>query len=107
LPHPQGPRGTGNLKFTIYVPLVPKMHYTKFEKNWSSGYQEEVKNVQMLTHYLSCLAPPWGQKRYPKDYNFTILVEVFLLYITMHSVFFSTYAVIEIKIFENWSILDS
>jgi hypothetical protein len=25
------------------------MYHTKFENNWSSGYQEEVKNVQMLT----------------------------------------------------------
>jgi hypothetical protein len=49
LPHPIGPSGAGNLKFTIYAPLVPKIHHTKFEKNWSSGYQEEVKNVQMLT----------------------------------------------------------
>jgi hypothetical protein len=39
-----GPRGVGNLKFTIYVPLVPKMHNIKFKKNWRSGYQE-VKNV--------------------------------------------------------------
>jgi hypothetical protein len=34
------------------------MHHIKFEKNWSSGYQEEVKNVQMLTDYISCLALP-------------------------------------------------
>jgi hypothetical protein len=47
LPHPKGLRWAGNLKFTIYVPLVPKMHHIKFEKNWSSGYQEEVKDVQM------------------------------------------------------------
>jgi hypothetical protein len=25
------------------------MHHTKFEKNWTSGYQEEIKNVQLLT----------------------------------------------------------
>jgi hypothetical protein len=25
------------------------MHHTKFEKNWSSGYQEKVENVKMLT----------------------------------------------------------
>jgi hypothetical protein len=46
---PKGPRGEGkgarNLKFTIYVPLVPKIHHLKFEKNSSKGYQEEVKNV--------------------------------------------------------------
>jgi hypothetical protein len=40
LPRPKGPRRVGNLKFTIYVPLVPKMHHIKFEKNWSSGNQE-------------------------------------------------------------------
>jgi hypothetical protein len=55
---PTEPRGAGNLKFTIYVPLVPKMHHTKLETNWSSGYQEEVKNVQMLIDCTSCLAPP-------------------------------------------------
>jgi hypothetical protein len=45
---PQRPRGGGgarNLKFTIYAPLVPKMHHIKFEKNSSKGYQEEIKNV--------------------------------------------------------------
>jgi uncharacterized protein YqgV (UPF0045/DUF77 family) len=35
LPHPKGPRGSGNMKFTIYALLVPKMHHIKFEKNWS------------------------------------------------------------------------
>jgi hypothetical protein len=49
LPCPTEYRGARNLKFTIYVPLVPKMHHTKFEKNWRNGYQEGVKNVQMLT----------------------------------------------------------
>ena len=49
LPPPlPGPRGARNLKFTIYVPFVPKMLHTKFEKNWTGGYQE-VKNVQLLT----------------------------------------------------------
>jgi hypothetical protein len=57
-PAPQTPGETKNLKFTIYVPLVPKMPHTKFEKNWNIGYQEEVKNVQMLTDYTSSLAPP-------------------------------------------------
>jgi hypothetical protein len=28
------------------------MHHIQFEKNWSSGYQEEVKNVQILTDYM-------------------------------------------------------
>jgi hypothetical protein len=59
LPHPIGPRGAENLKFTIYVPLVPKMHHTKFEKNWSSGYQEDMM-----------FALPWGQNCYPEDYKF-------------------------------------
>ena len=31
------------------MPLVPKMLHTKFEKNQTCGYQEEVKNVQLLT----------------------------------------------------------
>jgi hypothetical protein len=43
----QRPQGAGVQKFTIHVPLVLKMHHTKFEKNWSSVYQEEVKNVQL------------------------------------------------------------
>jgi hypothetical protein len=46
---PQRPQAAGVLKYIIYVPLVPKMHHTKFEKNWNSGYQEEVKNFQILT----------------------------------------------------------
>ena len=46
------PRGARDLKFTIYVPLVPKMLHTKFEKNWTGGYQEEVKNVQLLTDIM-------------------------------------------------------
>jgi hypothetical protein len=32
LPRPKGPRGAGNLKFTIYVPLVPKMHYLNLKR---------------------------------------------------------------------------
>jgi hypothetical protein len=43
---PKRPQEARNLKFTIYAPLVPKMHHTKFEKNWRRGYQEEVRNVQ-------------------------------------------------------------
>jgi hypothetical protein len=83
-PHrPQG--GAGNLKFTIYAPLVPKIHYTKFEKNWSNGYQGEVKNVNR--HYISCLPSPGGKTATPRIINFTVLVEAFLLYITMYSAF--------------------
>jgi hypothetical protein len=66
LPRPKGPRGAGNLKFTIYVPLVPKMQHIKFEKNWSSGYQEEVKNVQMLTDTIYHVCPPLGEKLLPR-----------------------------------------
>jgi hypothetical protein len=55
----------GNLKFTIYVPLVPKIHHIKFEKNWSNGYQEEVKNVQMLTDTIYHVYPPLGAKPLP------------------------------------------
>ena len=37
------------------IPLiVPKMLYTKFDKNWTGGYQDggyqDVKNVQLLMH---------------------------------------------------------
>jgi hypothetical protein len=67
LPHPIGSREAGKLKFAIYVPHVQKMHHIKFEKNWSSGYQEEVKFSNDNTQYISCLAPPWGQNLYPED----------------------------------------
>jgi hypothetical protein len=71
------------------------------------GYQEEVKNVQMLTNYISCLAPPWGQNRYPEDYKFhNFGRNLPALHHNAFS-FFSTYAVIEKRIFENWSILGS
>jgi hypothetical protein len=64
------------------------MHYTKFEKNWNSGYQEDVKNVQTLIdtiyHVWPCLG---GKISAPRIMKFTILVEAFLLYITMHLVF--------------------
>jgi hypothetical protein len=71
LPHPKGPRGSGNLKFTIYALLVPEMHRIKFEKNWSSGYQE-VENVQMLTDTIHVymyimFGPARGQNLYPED----------------------------------------
>jgi hypothetical protein len=85
LPHPKGIRGAGNLKFTIYVPLVQKMHHNKFEKNWSCCYQEE---VQMLTDTIHHVWPrPGGKTVTPRIIKFTILVEAFLLYITIHSVF--------------------
>jgi hypothetical protein len=89
---PKAPGGgggrAGNLKFTVYAPLVPTMHHTKFEKNWSSGYQEEVKNVQMLTDTIHHVWPrPGGKTSNPRIMKFTILVEAFLLYITIHLVF--------------------
>jgi hypothetical protein len=85
---PKGPRVVGNLNFTIYVPLVPKMHYIKFEKNWSSGYQEGVKNVQMCTYTTHHVWPrPGGKISNLRILKFTISVEVFLLYITTPLVF--------------------
>jgi hypothetical protein len=36
-----------------------------FEKNWSSGYQEEVKDVQMLTDTIHHVCPPLGAKLLP------------------------------------------
>jgi hypothetical protein len=85
---PHGPQGVGNLKFTIYVPLVPKIHHIKFEKNWSSGYREEVKNVQMCTDTTHHVWPrPRGKTSTPRIMKFTISVEVFLLYIAMQLVF--------------------
>ena len=82
------PGGSGNLKFTIYAPFVPKMHQIKFEKNWSSGYQEEVKNVQMFTDTIHHVWPhPGGKTSTPRIMKFTIVVGTFLFYITMHLVF--------------------
>ena len=87
LPRPQGPRGARDLKFTIHVPLVPKMLHTKFEKNWTSSYQEEVKNVQLLKDIMYQIWPrPGARTPTPGITKFTILVEAFLLYITMHLV---------------------
>jgi hypothetical protein len=84
---PKGPRRAGNLKFTIYVPLVPMMHNIKFEKHWSSGYQE-VKNGQILTDTIYHFWPrPGGKTSTLRIMKFTILVEAVLLYITMHLVF--------------------
>jgi hypothetical protein len=84
-----GPRIVGNLKFSIYVPLVPKIHHIKFEKNWSSGYQEDVKNVQMCTDTTHHVWPRLVQNSRLRIMKFTISVEVFLLYIAMqlHVVF--------------------
>jgi hypothetical protein len=94
---PQRPQGAGHLKFTIYTPLVPKIHHTKFEENWSSGYQV----VKMLTDTMHNDLPRPGGKIYtPRIMKFTILVEAFLLYITMHlDFFFYMHAVLEKKIF--------
>jgi hypothetical protein len=55
------------------------MHHTKFEENWSSGYQEEVKNVQMLTDTIYHVWPrPEGKTSTPRIMKFTISVEAFL-----------------------------
>ena len=101
LPCPMGPRGVGNLKFTIYIPLVPKTHHIKFEKNWRSGYQGEVKNVQMCIDTTHHVWPhPGGKTSTPRIMKFKILVEILLLYITMHLVFFFyIHVVSEKKIF--------
>jgi hypothetical protein len=88
LPLPMGPRGVGNVKFTNYVPLAPKIYHIKFEKNSSSGYQKEVRNVQMCTdtthHVWPCLG---GKTSIPRIMEFRISVKVFLFYINMHLVF--------------------
>jgi hypothetical protein len=64
------------------------MHHIKFEKNWSSGYKEEVKNVQILTDTIYHVWPrPGGKTSTQLMMKFTILVDTFLLYIAMHLVF--------------------
>jgi hypothetical protein len=85
LPCPKGPGGgAGNLEFTIYVPLFPKMLHIKFENNWNSVYQE-VKDVKILTDTIYYICPAlWGKTATPRIINFTILVEAFLLYNTIH-----------------------
>jgi hypothetical protein len=86
-PKAPGEEVSGNVKFTIYALLVPKMHHMKFENNWSSGYQE-VKNLQMLTDTIHHVWPRPGDKTStPRIMKLTILVKAFLLYITMHLVF--------------------
>jgi hypothetical protein len=44
-------------------------------------------NIKNKLEMFKCFAPPWGQNLYPRDNENTILVEAFLLYITMHSLF--------------------
>lgn len=45
------PHGAKVVEFTIYVPLTPKMHQTKFVKNWPMACSfQDVNNVQLLTH---------------------------------------------------------
>jgi hypothetical protein len=64
------------------------MHHIKFEKNWISGYEEGVKNVQMWTDTTYHVwARHGGKTSTPRMMKFTILVDTFLLYITMHLVF--------------------
>jgi hypothetical protein len=82
------------------------MHHIKFERNWSSGYQKEVKNVQMLTDTIYHVCPPLeGKTATLRIINFTILVEAFLLYITIQ--FFLHMCGSREVDFENWSILGS
>jgi hypothetical protein len=42
------------------------MHHIKFEKDSSKSYQEEVKNVQMLTDTIYHVCPPLGAKLLPR-----------------------------------------
>ena len=105
MPRPKGPRGAGNPKFTIYARLVPKMHHIKFEKNWSSGYQE-VKNVQMCTdttHHV--WHRPGGKTSTPRIMKFTISGEVSLLYIAMQLVFLTYTQFKRRRFLKNSSIL--
>ena len=62
------------------------MLHTKFEKNWTGGYQEEVKNVQLLTDMYQIRPRPGARTPTPGITKFTILVNAFQLYITMHLV---------------------
>jgi hypothetical protein len=64
-PASNAPWRAGVLKFTILVPLVPKMHHTRFEKKWSSGYQE-VTNVLLLTYFIT---DHFGPTQIPKRFT--------------------------------------
>ena len=71
-----------------YVPLVPKMLHAKFEKNWTGGYQEEVKNVQLLTHFINDHFGPHPNTKTPtpRITKFKIIIEISLLIPNIHLV---------------------
>jgi hypothetical protein len=47
----QRPRGAGNLKFTIYVPLVPKCIISNLKRIGVVAIKKKLKNVQVNRHY--------------------------------------------------------
>jgi hypothetical protein len=107
LPHPKGPRGTGNLKFTIYAPLVPKTHLSNLKRIGAVVIKKKFKKSSNVNgHYIYMFALPWGQNRYPEDYKFHNFGRGLLARHRHAFNFSSTCAVVE-KIFENWSILGS
>jgi hypothetical protein len=57
-------------------------------------------------HYISSLAPPWGQKRYPEDYEFHNFGRG-LPALHHHAFSFSSTSAVVENISENWSILGS
>ena len=80
------------------------MLHTKFEKNWTGGYQEEVKNVQLLTDMYPNLTLPWGQNPYPGDHQIYNFGKGFSALHHYAFGFSQTCAVVKKKIFENWSL---
>jgi hypothetical protein len=114
LPYPKGPNGAGNRNSQFInqpPPLVPKMHYTKFEKNWRLRLQAVVikkmlkKCSNVNRYYIPYLVPPRGQNHYPEDnemHNFGRGLPA----LHHHAFSFSYIHVVSEKIFfQNWSIL--
>jgi hypothetical protein len=98
------PKGQGIWNSQFIPPPCSNTHHIKFEKNWSSGYQEEAKNVQLLTDTIYHVCPPLVAKLLPQDYKFHNFGRGPLALHNHAFSFSSTYAVAE-KIFENCSIL--
>jgi hypothetical protein len=50
---PKGPRGAGNLKFTIYVPLAPKMHHIKgFDPRTAKSGLANLEKINNVFYYI-------------------------------------------------------
>jgi hypothetical protein len=72
---PQRPQEGRISEINNLCPLFPKMYHIEFEKNWSSGYQEEAKIVQISNVTIHHVWPHPGSKTStPRILKLTILV---------------------------------